>query len=128
MTEDGLVSCKEQAQGRRHKKVYTITKAGAEVLSTWLAKPAAPAVGRNEFILKLFYGKNISKQDCIKHLERQRDLSKHNLEYYAEIEQHMKQKHKEDTFYWLLTLKGAIKVTEAEYEWCQEAIEALKRK
>jgi PadR family transcriptional regulator, regulatory protein AphA len=41
-------------EDRPPKKLYTITEAGHSALRAWVAQPAAPAVERNEFLLKTY--------------------------------------------------------------------------
>lgn len=41
-------------EDRPPKKLYTITEAGRSALKAWVAQPPAPAVERNEFLLKTY--------------------------------------------------------------------------
>jgi len=130
LLKDGAVKCDEStAKGKRPRKLYSITKVGQKELSAWLKEPAEHSVNRDELRLKLFYGKNLSKTDCISHLEQRRAAIKEHLIRHQSIEQHIKDWHKTETdsFYWLLTIKSAIYHDEAELKWCEEAINTLKR-
>ena len=117
--------------GNRPKKMYKITDKGQLILESWLKLPPKPLVERNEFILKMFYGKSLSKEDYLTHLYRQKQFAQDERLRFETIEQ----KHKKDNdknipehFYWLLILKRAFLDCEAEIAWCDEAIAAIKRK
>ena len=128
---DGLVKCnEEQTKGKRPRKVYSITKKGSNVLKTWLQLPAESPTIRNELRLKLFFGNNMSKEDCIAHLESRKHRANENLIRYKSIQKHIKDQHKKDenSFYWLLTLKSAIMHEQAELNWCEKSVKTLKRK
>ena len=56
LTEDGLVSCRTQAQeGRPDKKVYSLTPGGREAFVTELVKPPARDKVRSEFMLAMVF-------------------------------------------------------------------------
>lgn len=127
---DKLVKCDENsAKGKRSRKLYSITNSGSKELSRWLKQPVIEhAVYRDELRLKLFYGKNLSKDDCINHLKQRREDAEKHLIRHREIARHIKEQHhsQQDSMYWLLTLEGAFYHDEAEIAWCDKAIKILK--
>ena len=120
----------DKEEGERPKRVYQITPKGQKHLAEWLKLPAKERVERNEFVFKMFYGKNLSKEDCLAHLNRQKQYAQDEYVKFKTIEKHIRDKHKDipDHFYWLLTLKSAFLHCEAEIVWCDEAIKTIKRK
>ena len=123
MLREKFVTCNlTQSVGKRCKKTYTITAKGKAVLKAWLAKPPQPPVSRDELRLKLFYGKNLTKAQYLKHtLEQQKNMQQ-RLKHYLKLQAHIKTAHNDipDSFYWLLTIKGAIYHTRAELAWCKD--------
>lgn len=118
----------EKEEGGRSKRIYRITSKGQKHLAEWLKLSAKAPVERNEFIFKMFYGKNLSKEDCLKHLYRQKQYIQDAYVKFKGIEKHIKEEHKDmpDRFYWLLTLKSAFLHCEAEVAWCDEAIKCMQ--
>jgi PadR family transcriptional regulator, regulatory protein AphA len=130
LLKESLVRCDDNVStNKRLRKLYSITKHGLKELATWINKPVEYPVYRDELRLKIFYGKNILKANCIGHLEQRRNQAKKLLAKHKKIEEHIKYEHKSEknSFYWLLTIKGAIYHGEAEIKWCGEAIRILKR-
>jgi PadR family transcriptional regulator, regulatory protein AphA len=131
LLKEKLVVCDEsKGQGKRQRKLYKITAAGLKVLKTWLLEPAEQPVLRNEFRLKIFYGKQLSKADLLKHIKRQQDKMQKDLARLTDIETHIKTDHKNDgdAYYWLLTLRSAIHHCRAEHAWCEEMLTKLRSK
>ena len=131
LVQNSWIVCDDsQNVGDRPKKIYSITKKGNIALKSWLAEPAAPTVSRDEFILKLFYGKNLSKEDYLAHLQRQKNKMQQDLIHYASVEKHIKEQHKENVGanYWLNTLSNAVCHANAEITWCDQEINKIKRK
>jgi PadR family transcriptional regulator, regulatory protein AphA len=51
----GLASSRQEATGRRHSTVYSITAAGREALAAWLAEPGAGPLLECEALVKIAY-------------------------------------------------------------------------
>ncbi|RMD89705.1 MAG: PadR family transcriptional regulator [Alphaproteobacteria bacterium] len=68
LTEEGLVTCREEAQDKRpDKKVYSLTPAGRAALRDTLRKDPGPDRHRSEFLAALLFAEAVSP-------ERVRDL------------------------------------------------------
>ncbi|HEX6699474.1 MAG TPA: PadR family transcriptional regulator [Gaiellaceae bacterium] len=86
LVDDGFASRRHVRQERRpDKQLYRITEAGERALDDWLADPdAARAPVKNPFLLKLFLGEFMSREDVVTHVRRGRDAAAAEL---AELEQ-----------------------------------------
>ena len=75
LVDDGFASRRHVRQERRpDKQLYSITNAGENALDDWLADPAAArAPVKNPFLLKLFLGEFMSRDDVVAHIRRGRD-------------------------------------------------------
>ncbi len=61
LTEEGLVTCREQAQDKRpDKKVYSLTPAGRAALTETLRKDPGPDRHRSEFLAALLFAEAVS--------------------------------------------------------------------
>jgi PadR family transcriptional regulator, regulatory protein AphA len=57
LVADGLATVSVETQtGKPNRYVYALTRAGQDELERWLHRPAEYEVGRNELLLKLFFG------------------------------------------------------------------------
>ena len=63
----------EPGDGRPDRKVYTITNDGLNVFRHWLKRPAPASPNRNELLLKLFFGRQVSNQDLMAVVQQYRD-------------------------------------------------------
>jgi PadR family transcriptional regulator AphA len=123
---DGLATCKEDPQSSsRIKKIYTITPKGQDVLNEWLEKKPQESLVRNEFLLKLFFAKNISKEKIISHLEDFINDQKASLGTFDNINKQLMQIESPHRPYWLASLNYGIAATKAELEWAQSTILAF---
>jgi DNA-binding PadR family transcriptional regulator len=71
LANGGFVSCRtERQKGKPNRHIYAITEKGRERLRKWLAVPPQPEIPRNELLLKLFFGEQVSTQILIGYVER----------------------------------------------------------
>jgi DNA-binding PadR family transcriptional regulator len=123
LLKNGLVKCNEKlATGKRQRKVYSITNKGKKELQKWLILPAQETTARNEFLLKLFLGNNMPKEDYMEHIKRHQKQTAEKLEFYINLEKHIQEEHQDMADYWLITIKNAIYHAETELKWCEEII------
>ena len=129
LTDQGLVDFEEvEAAKSGTKKIFQLTKNGHAALLDWLKQPAQPTPFRNEMLLKLFFGRNISTKDNIKHLEHTAAQCKENISILKHIKADaLKRQTKADIRYYVLTIEYGIKTTQAELDWCLEAIISLQQ-
>lgn len=55
LEKNGHVTSREEATGKRIKKIYHRTPEGAEAFQTWISEPVAVFKTRDESMLRLFY-------------------------------------------------------------------------
>jgi len=125
LEQAGLVeSHVERQSGRPDRKVYTLLEMGRERLREWLKEPARDEVPRNELLLKLFFGRLMSKATLRAHLTSKRDRLLEELRVYRAL--HARLDHesarRKELPYWLLTLRYGVHITKAELAWCNEAL------
>jgi PadR family transcriptional regulator, regulatory protein AphA len=61
LLEEGAVQMEEVEQaGRPSKKIYRITQHGQAALADWLKEPPTADIIKREFLLKLYFAKNLS--------------------------------------------------------------------
>lgn len=131
LTKEKLITCDaSQGRGKRPRKLYKITAAGLKILKEWLAQPAGSMGARDELRLKLFYAKNLSHKKILHLIQQQQTKMEAATKRYQEIEAHIKSAHNnlDDSYYWLLTLRGAELHCAAELQWCKEMLKTIKSK
>lgn len=126
LSEEGLTVSETQKQpGKPERFIYTLTEKGLEQLQEWLTEPVEYQVGRNELLLKLFFGNQISTNMNIEHLRRFRGLQQQNLSRYQQLEACLQ----DDTWhnaYARITLSYGRHECEALISWCDETIATLE--
>lgn len=126
---EGLVEKQTQeGQGRPDRNVYSITGPGQAALREWLVVPAESEVPRHEFMLKLFFGTQMSTEDNLAHIARNRAETAETLKRLKETSELLIQHKKgaEALPFWLLGLRLGIRVNEEVLEWCDEAEAVLR--
>jgi PadR family transcriptional regulator AphA len=110
--------------GKPEKHIYVITSAGQEELVNWLRRPADPEMLRIEILLKLFFGRQITRTENIGHVRRYCELD----ERLGGIEQHLKTEHVNhpDLDYYLITLSYGRHMAKAITAWCDETTTRLE--
>lgn len=128
LTEEGLVTCREDAHGARLRKLYQITEAGLMALRAWLKDPSIKYQIRDELILKLFFGCHVEPEVMIEHLQAARareleflhlvnDVLNHRIDHFlGDMPQYA---------YVRAVARGGKRCTEAALEWLDETIATL---
>jgi len=127
--EELVTKTVERQSGKPDRHVYALTEQGLKELHRWLAEGVVPKVERNEFLLKLFFGEEVSLATNIKHVEKYREVQLHLLEKYKAIEQEIKTRYADDSNlpYWLMTLRYGRHVSQALLRWCEETLLTLNK-
>src|SRR5579883_2646792 len=83
-------------------QVYSLTPAGRAELERWLSEPPAAPPPRNEFLLKLLFGRYGKQEDLVRHLEDFHRRQAETLDLYSQVEQFMRRQHAKhpDLPYW----------------------------
>jgi DNA-binding PadR family transcriptional regulator len=87
LAEAGQVTAQtERQKGKPERHVYSITKKGRKRLAAWLEVAPQPEIPRNELLLKLFFGAQISPKISIQHVERMVESERAFLREFKRIE------------------------------------------
>jgi PadR family transcriptional regulator, regulatory protein AphA len=79
---DGAVQMQEiEQEGRPAKKVYRITEVGHSELGGWLKEPPAADNIKREFLLKLYFAKNLPQAELQRLLTERRDATQARLDH-----------------------------------------------
>ena len=76
----------ETEQGGRRRRTFTITDAGREALLTWLRQPTTePPQIRDTGLLKLFFGRDLQRDEIVALARAQEQTHRERLSVYASI-------------------------------------------
>lgn len=112
---------------RKRRQEYSLTDAGRICLQDWLAQPFQNDPPRNEFLLKLFFGREAAPSVSIAHI---RELQQKNQSMLASLQQldalaHQFPSQSPHLPYWMLTLSLGTALTRAALEWGESALQQL---
>jgi len=130
--EDLILCVSENATNSTSKtpKIYRITKKGLHELKKWLESSieGVPTF-RNELLLKLFFGNQISKKACLQHIVQRKQWATEQYQKYEAKIKNLKISNKNNPSlpYWLLTLEYGLNARKAEINWCIKSIELLEQ-
>lgn len=129
LSEEGLVRPVAGPAGARGKRVFESTAAGRKALDAWLVEPTEMSTVRNEFLLKLFFGKRASPHVLRRHLEQHRAEQQRLLEHYEVVRRGLEASFpdSEDMPFWRITLRYGEHDRRALIDWCDETLEELGR-
>ncbi|WP_299941065.1 PadR family transcriptional regulator [uncultured Microbulbifer sp.] len=83
--QEGLLDCVEQPQeGKPDKKVYSLTGKGRAELRHWVTQPTAPQKIREPFLMRMFAGHHLDRDDLHSALDAQLQLHREVLKNYRE--------------------------------------------
>ncbi len=126
---EGLVTKTTETQEKRpNRHVYTITDAGYDSLIEWLRQPVELQPDRIEILLKLVFGRNLTPQENIQHLETHQQHMTAVNQTFQQIVANLQANKPDDPelLYNLITLDYGIHTTNAIIRWCGKTIETLK--
>src|ERR1039458_7838271 len=130
LAAEGLVTSKtERQKGKPDRHIYSITKTGRERLTAWLAVEPQPEIPRNELLLKLFFGAQISPDISIEHVK---GMMKQELAYLREfrrieLEEISKNLQYPDAPYWKIAARFGQLELEAHLRWGEETLAELNK-
>jgi PadR family transcriptional regulator AphA len=126
----GLVQRKTDVKkGKRDRHVYSITKKGRARLAEWLALPAQPEVPRNEMLLKLFFGAQVSLEVSIAHVERMAEQHRAVLDKFKRVEREEIDQHQQhpDAPFWRMAVRYGQMEMEIHLRWAEETLAELRK-
>ena len=127
MAEGLIEACKPASAPRKRRQEYALTDAGRACLREWLALPFQNDPPRNEFMLKLFFGRQAAPGVALAHV---RELERRNRQMLATLEGIDKMarasgSHDPNLPYWMLTLGLGLALTRAAIAWGESALAEL---
>jgi DNA-binding PadR family transcriptional regulator len=128
LSAEGLIEpCTTDSPSKKRSQQYALTDAGRTSLREWLALPFQNDPPRNEFMLKLFFGREAAPGVALAHV---RELQLRNQRMLATLEgiermAHQHQSQNPHKPYWMLTLSLGIAMTRAALEWGESALTQL---
>jgi DNA-binding PadR family transcriptional regulator len=113
--------------GKRKRQEYSLTEAGRASLQRWLALPFQHDPPRNEFLLKIFFGREAAPGVVSAHIHQIQESSRHLLATLAEIEAFVENHPSQNPHepYQMLTLKAGIALARTTLDWCESALATL---
>jgi DNA-binding PadR family transcriptional regulator len=129
LAAEGLVTAKtERQKGKPDRCIYSITGKGREQLVKWLAVEPQPEIPRNELLLKLFFGAQVSPEIPIGYLERMVEEEGALLKQFRQAEQQIAgNRHYPDAPYWRMTARFGLLELQAHLRWAQETLAELHK-
>lgn len=122
----GLITCREESHGKRTKKLYSRTQAGAQVFQNWISEPVANLKVKDEGLLRLYFSGHI-EQEIEPYLQLFINEAKGLLEvleplYFYHKQQTVAAKYAKQVFFELATLKYGIDNLKFAIDWYQQLI------
>ena len=111
----------------RAKKIYALTKTGQKTLAKWLEEPVSSIVIRNELLLKLFFGHEMTETQRREHIENHKTKAQEKLKSFKMIEKTLRSNkaNSDKVLHWITTLKYGQCIAEAEIKWAKEILTSL---
>jgi PadR family transcriptional regulator, regulatory protein AphA len=113
----------EKQEGKPDRNVYHITEEGRKALEAWFAEPPPPIRPRNEFLLRLFFGRHSRPEYLLRDIRRHGDGVKGALARLRAVKARIESEAggHPDRVYWELVLENGLKALGALAEWSDEA-------
>lgn len=126
LAAEGLITASE-SDGKRQRQQYSITPAGEAALRDWLALPFQNDPPRNEFLLKLFFGKEAGPAVLIAQIKDLQERNRRNVAMMNGMESMVRKYNAGNPHlpYWLLTLGFGMTLTRAALDWGETALASL---
>jgi PadR family transcriptional regulator AphA len=116
-----------EQSSRPDKQVYRITAKGEETFRAWLEEPVEERPdARSTFLLKIFFGRHMSREALVAHLERKREWATSYLAEYREIEERIRAE--EPSYFGYVTLRWGIAHAEAWIRWADQILLELEQR
>lgn len=117
------------ASGRGGRQAYSLTAAGHARLKQWLALPYRLDPPRDEFLLKLFFGREAGPGVLVRHVREFQERNRGLLTMFEEIGQVGRAKNAQHPHFgfWILTLEYGIAQIRTALQWSEEALKELER-
>ena len=128
LAADGLIASRRStSRGRPERQEYTLTAKGRACLREWLAAPHRDDPPRNEFLLKLFFGRSAAPGVCVGHVKAFQDTNRKLLATLLDLEKQAQAHNAGNPHlpFWMLTLSYGIAQVRASVEWSRRVLADL---
>jgi len=128
LAAEGLIAPSDSGASPRPKRQeYSITPAGQMRLEAWLAVPARDDPPRDEFLLKLFFGRDAGPGVSEGHIRRFQEKNRRMLATLLELERlgRAHSAHHPGFPFWILTLQYGVGQFKAALECSDAALATL---
>jgi PadR family transcriptional regulator, regulatory protein AphA len=115
LTEQGLVSGKDDPKSARNRKVYRLTAKGRRELDQWMQQPPETFEMRNEGLLKLFLASGDSEDEIARHIGEMRGHADGVAARLRGIREELATEESDEQ----LCLRFGIEMNEWIAEWCE---------
>jgi hypothetical protein len=124
-----IAPSRRPGKGRGGRQEYSLTSAGHARLREWLAVPYRVDPPRDEFLLKLFFGRDAGPEVSERHVRDFQEKNRRLLATMEEIRQLGTERNGQHPHfgYWMLTLEYGVAQLRAALEWSERALETLKQ-
>ena len=129
LAAEGLVGAKtERQKGKPERHIYSITKKGRERLAKWLAVEPQAEIPRNELLLKLFFGAQVSPEIPVAYVERMVETERALLKQFKRTEKEIaRNKRYPDAPYWGMAARFGKMELEAHLRWAEGTLDELNK-
>ncbi len=125
LEEEGLAECKRVlSEGRPLRKIYHLTEQGRARLMEWLEEPVETPPPRIEILLKLFFGKKLSRDALEEHLVHFQRETQDRVNRWERLHRDLErnQSEKLEARYWGMTLNYRILEAKAHLRWIEDTL------
>jgi len=129
LAADGFVSSRaEKQKGKPDRRIYSITKNGRQRLASWLTVPPQAEIPRNELLLKLFFGAQLSPEISIGYIERMVESEQTSLQLIKRAAGEIARNQQyPDAPYWKMAARFGQFELEAHLRWAAETLAELRK-
>jgi DNA-binding PadR family transcriptional regulator len=127
LESEGLVDSNREDSGAKARNVYRITDTGRKVLKDWLEGETERSSTRNELLLKLFFARNMDKENLLSQLEKSKQNLLEEKRIYESLFLEMERDCKDhpDKLYWHFTLDYGLRNIQMNLEWIESTYEKV---
>lgn len=121
LAEEGMVASSPQFVGKRRKEVFTITEQGRNAFAEWFRRPPEVDARRQEFLLKLFFTTEETKDEMESHFKLHLRQLLTTLEALKEIEKRLQGPVEiPNKGFKMKTLKNGLAHIQLEIDWVRK--------
>jgi PadR family transcriptional regulator AphA len=129
MAEGLIVPTGQGGKGRGGRREYSLTAAGHARLQEWLAVPYRMDPPRDEFLLKLFFGREAAPGVLVRHVREFQEKNRRVLATIEEIGRLGRERNARHPHFrfWMLTLEYGVAQVRAALKWSEMALKVLQQ-